>query len=331
MQSWVEDTLACPRDGVSLSLKGDVLKCPEGHEYPLILGVPVMLIDEAPPTHGAIRETLNQVTGELGYPEIGDPQETRQFVQDMLGATCGHMYQHVKSLQDYPIPRFPLSPEFAGATLIDIGSNWGRWSFSAARKGFRVVAVDPSLRSALAGKEIARQIGLPVSFIVGDARFLPFKSRTFDVAFSYSVLQHFSKSDAQLAIDEASRVLRPDRTILVQMANGRGLRQLFNRLRQQVKADTNPFRVRYWTIRELNAVFEQIGKTSISADGYLSLNAQISDIDILPRRYGFLIRFSEALKGVAARRPILTEFADSLWVMSRKRAQDGTPGSPPET
>lgn len=321
MKAWVEEILACPRDGQSVIPRNGLLECPEGHVYPLVHGIPVMLIEETTPTHGAIAETLSRLRGQSWNQEAGQRLKgIHPFVLDELVKTCGNMYQRIKELHDYPIPRLPISPEIEGATLIDIGSNWGRWSFSAARNGFRVVGIDPSLTSALAGQEIARQIGVPVSFVVGDARYLPFKSNSLDVAFSYSVIQHFSRSDAQQAIHEAARVLSSDGIILIQMANRRGIRQLFNRLKQRVTADNNPFRVRYWTIRQLKAEFEQIGATSVSADGYLSLNAQVTDIELLPKRYAVVIRLSEALKKVAARWPALTEVADSVWVRTRNGA-----------
>lgn len=331
MQAWVEAILTCPRDGGGLSLDGESLSCPAGHAYPIVQGIPVMLIEEVEPTHGAIRETLSQWRELSTSPDVDrGTTKVHPFVLTELVKTCGNMYRGVSQLPDYPIPRFPLAPEADEATLIDIGSNWGRWSVSASRNGFRVVGLEPSLLSALAGQEIARQLGVPVSFVVGDARFLPFASRSIDVAFSYSVLQHFRKGDAHQAIREAWRVLKSDRIMLIQMANGLGIRQLFNRVKQRVVADNNPFRVRHWTIPELRGVFEELGETSIFADGFLSLNAQTSDLAILPRRYAAVVRLSETLKRVATRWPALTRVADSLWVLTRKRAPAPHPTTAPE-
>ena len=45
---------------------------------------------------------------------------------------------------------------------------------SAAKKGYRAVGIDPSLGAVMAARRVARQLGLEIKCIVGDARFLPF-------------------------------------------------------------------------------------------------------------------------------------------------------------
>ena len=38
--------------------------------------------------------------------------------------------------------------------LLDIGCSWGRWSLAAARKGYSVVGIDPSLGAVMAARRI---------------------------------------------------------------------------------------------------------------------------------------------------------------------------------
>ena len=66
----------------------------------------------------------------------------------------------------------------------------GRWSIAAARKGFSVVGIDPSLGAVMAARRIAKELNLDIKYLVADGRFLPFRERQFKVAYSYSVLQH---------------------------------------------------------------------------------------------------------------------------------------------
>jgi cyclopropane fatty-acyl-phospholipid synthase-like methyltransferase len=40
----------------------------------------------------------------------------------------------------------------AGKLLLDIGCSWGRWSISAARNGWCVVGIDPSLGAIMAAR-----------------------------------------------------------------------------------------------------------------------------------------------------------------------------------
>jgi ubiquinone/menaquinone biosynthesis C-methylase UbiE len=63
--------------------------------------------------------------------------------------------------------------------------------------------------------------------VVADARFIPFADDSIDTVFSYSVLQHFSRTDALAALTEFHRVLAPGGGLLVQMANAAGARSGF--------------------------------------------------------------------------------------------------------
>ena len=45
--------LVCPRDSGPLEVNGSEAACDAGHRYPLDDGVPVLLVEEDEPTHGA--------------------------------------------------------------------------------------------------------------------------------------------------------------------------------------------------------------------------------------------------------------------------------------
>src|SRR5262245_28492769 len=134
-----------------------------------------------------------------------------------------------------------------GSFLLDVGSGWGRWSVSAARKGWRVAGIDPSLGAILAAQRAFSAMRLDMAFVCGDARFLPFKRNLFWCAFSYSVIQHFSETDAELAMAELGRVLRRGGIAKIQMAHKGGLRSIYSRTRSNY-VDDDTFRVRYWSL-----------------------------------------------------------------------------------
>jgi SAM-dependent methyltransferase len=219
----------------------------------------------------------------------------------------------------YPIPEIRLAPG-DGRLFLEVGCNWGRWCVSAARRGYRVVGVDPSLDAIRAARSIAGRLGVDAEYLVADARHLPFADETFDVVFSYSVFQHFSKRDAVASFAEIGRVLRPSGLSLVQMANVWGLRSLWNQLRERrFREPRTLFDVRYWGPRELEREFSRaVGRTELAVDGYLTLNPQPADLALLPRRYRAVVRTSEALRALSARIPALTYAADSLYVASRR-------------
>jgi 2-polyprenyl-3-methyl-5-hydroxy-6-metoxy-1,4-benzoquinol methylase len=189
-----------------------------------------------------------------------------------------------------------LVTEEEGHTLLDIGCNWGRWSIAAARKGFSMVGIDPSLGAVTAARRIAKELNLDIKYLVADGRFLPFRERQFKVAYSYSVLQHLSKGDARKTISQISRVLEPGGLAKIQMANRWGLRSLQHQARRKFR-DPKDFQVLYWTIAELKATFSEIvGTTHISADCYFGLGWQWCGFRLVLQKHKFVLMASEALR-----------------------------------
>jgi len=47
LDPWYTANLVCPRDHGALTQAGAALVCAAGHRYPVIDGVPVMLLDDA--------------------------------------------------------------------------------------------------------------------------------------------------------------------------------------------------------------------------------------------------------------------------------------------
>ena len=321
--AWLSEHLVCPRDHAPLRSLGSGLECSHGHRYACVDGIPVLLLDDVRQTLWVADRSLERAqqtsdndigegSGALG-PDTIDP-----FVQDIVPATCGYLYKPVAGhLTRYPIPELRLPPGH-GAPLLDIGCNWGRWSIAAARHGYLVVGIDPSLEAVLAARRVCRQLQIDAAFVVGDARFLPFASRSFAVGFSYSVIQHFSKPDARTAIHETGRVLQANGLAFIQMPNRFGLRSLYH-LAKRGFGEGQLFDVRYWSPGELLRAFrDEIGPSTLSVDGFFGLGIQGTDLDLLPFRYRLVVRLSRQLTRASAMFPFLIPAADSLYVSARK-------------
>jgi SAM-dependent methyltransferase len=322
VSDWLFTVLACPADRGPLARQNDSLRCSAGHEFPIVEGVPVLLLDRPDHTHEYAEQTLEALRSGAGSapsePDADDGIDS--FVQGEILGTSGFLYAHLQGrLPRYPIPQMRL-PRGDGKTLLDLGCNWGRWTLAAARAGYRPVGIDPSLRAALAGRRVARQLGLDVGFVVGDGRALPFADQAFDVAFSYSVLQHFAKDDARATLAEMARVTTPGGKVLVQMPNLLGIRQMYNCARQALRRERHRFRVRYWLPWELRRTFEDlVGPARVSVDGFFSLNPQATDLDLLTPLGAKVVRASEALRRLSQRIRPLGLVADSLYVESVNR------------
>ncbi len=67
------------------------------------------------------------------------------------------------------------------------------------------------------------------------------------------------------------------------MPNARGPLNLVRQARRGFSAGTGQD-VRYWTLGELRETFGAIGPVSLTADGFLTINPQTADLDLLPAR-----------------------------------------------
>jgi 2-polyprenyl-3-methyl-5-hydroxy-6-metoxy-1,4-benzoquinol methylase/uncharacterized protein YbaR (Trm112 family) len=336
--------LVCPRDRSQLTQStNETLVCVHQHSYPIVDGIPVLLRDDVNQTielaHASLARAHNlpgavdERNRDLYLESLGISDAEKVTVLDLardpavkidpvvsviVGATSGLLYKHlIGQLSDYPIPDIRLPPG-DGKRLLDVGCNWGRWSIAAARKGYKVVGIDPSLGAVAAARRVARSLDLDIEYLCADSRYLPFADASFDQVFSYSVIQHFSRPDALAAITEIGRTLRVGGSALVQMPNLLGIRNLYNLMRRGF-SDGAAFDVRYWRVGELKKVFQaSIGPSEVTVHGYFGLGLERSDFDLMSPWMKMLLQLSESLSTLSGLVPALKYLADSEYVSSVK-------------
>lgn len=301
-----------------------------------------MLLADLPTTMAGTEQSLRRAEGKPGDPRapelylesLGISEDEKRGVVELaraggridpvvahlIAATNGLMYRHlIGTLDRYPIPEMPL-PDGGGRRLLDVGCSWGRWSLAAQARGYEVVGIDPSLGAVMAARRVAAELGAPNRYVVGDARRLPFAPGAFDVSFSYSVLQHFSKADVATSVGEMARVLRPGGLIKVQMAARFGARCLYHQLRRGFREGSG-FEVRYWSLAELRRLFTvSVGATRIDVEGFFGIGLQAADEALMTPLLKRALRCSEQLKAASRSFSPLALVADSVFVESRKPA-----------
>jgi uncharacterized protein YbaR (Trm112 family) len=287
MNEWLIEHLVCPRDKQNLRYENNELVCDQGHIYPIVEDIPIMLVEEEERIHGYITETLEKV-GKLQSGEKEEIFETKNgvdsFVQNEILYTSGNLYRAAQNnLTRYPIPEIHL-PKGNGERMLDVGCNWGRWSIAAAQKGYK-----------------------------------PFAENSFDIGFSYGVLQHFSKDNAKSSMNQIARATKNNGKILIQMPAKYGIRSMQQQFRRGFSEGAD-FDIRYWSPAELTETFEKIfGQTKLFTDCYFGLGVQKTDIDLMPPLYKFIVRSSEVLRKISNSIPAMTKVADSIWLESVNR------------
>ena len=324
IDSWYLDHLACPTHGLGLEISASgspALHCAKGCRFPVIEGVPVMLPNEAfVATHEnvvtSLREAADPDAAGIAGNRPPGTDEIDGWVQEMVAHTNSLLYTHlVGRLDRYPIPGISMVPRKKGDTLLDIGCGWGRWSLAAARAGFFPVGVDTQLRAALAATRVAKQLDLPARFVVADSRYLPFREHTFDAAYSYSVLQHFSKEDVVATLKSLKPLMRPGGVSKLHLLNTLGLRSLLVQLRRGFR-EARAFETRYWFLGEMLRTFERcLGHSRVEIDGFF-MQGRIEDRALFRPMHRLIFDTSRALTWLSRYIPPLKHLADNLFVIT---------------
>jgi D-alanine-D-alanine ligase len=113
------------------------------------------------------------------------------------------------------------------SAILDLACGQGRHSIELARQGFtNITGLDRSHYLIRKAKSVIQQENLKIAFKEGDARKLPFAADTFDVVMilgnSFGYFE--SNEDDLMILKEVFRVLKPDGTFLIDVADGSFLR-----------------------------------------------------------------------------------------------------------
>lgn len=331
--------MECPRCQSELDMDVAQLRCKSGHKYPVVDGIPVFVLPEKEQTIGLATASYEAAQNGRGDPlyvetlglsaiekadiekawaEKGSGNGIDPVISYLLGATSGLGYlKLIGKAVAHPIPQIPLNHS-TGDFLLDLGCNWGRWSISAARKGWRVIGIDPSLGAIMAARRAFKN-ERDVMFVCGDARFLPFRENTFASVFSYSVVQHFSETDADLALAEIGRVLDRNGLSKIQMAHRGGIRSIYIRTRRSYM-EGGIFRVRYWSLAEMRRTFtKNIGPSTLIPEAFGGLGLLVKDWRLVSTKAKMLIIISLLMKKISRIIKPLICLADSVYVVSTKR------------
>jgi SAM-dependent methyltransferase/uncharacterized protein YbaR (Trm112 family) len=333
---WFTAHLVCPLDHLALTVHDDALHCSAHHRYPIVDGVPVMLVEGIEQTIDLAAASMRRARthdGDARAPalhleSLGISEAEKAGVLELaarggaidpvvaylVAATNGLMYRHlIGSLDRYPIPELPLA-DGHGRRLLDVGCSWGRWTLAAARRGYQAVGIDPSLGAVMAARRVARELGADTRYLVADARHLPFAEAQFDCVYSYSVLQHLSRTHAAEAVADIGRVLVTRGLAKVQMPTQFGVRCLFHQVKRGFR-EGQAFEVRYWSLPALQQLFTTcVGPSRIEVDCYFGIGLQRADEPLMTPRLKKILAASERLKRASRRFGSLVWFADSVFV-----------------
>jgi len=107
--------------------------------------------------------------------------------------------------------------DWSGKRVLDLGCGGGFVSEELARRGARVVGVDPAAPLVAVARQHATAAGLSIDYRVGTGEQLPAVDGEFDAVVCVDVLEHVADLSAVMA--EIQRVLRPNGVFLYDTIN----------------------------------------------------------------------------------------------------------------
>jgi SAM-dependent methyltransferase len=159
----------------------------------------------------------------------------REAIQRDLGGICGVLGSDPASLLPVMLDEARYAACFAelhervgdlsGRRILEVGSGYGAMlAYGCLAKGLDIQGVEPSKRAYDGRYEIAQQLlaenNLPPARISeGVGENLPFADASFDVVYSFQVLEHVQ--DPRRVLAEAWRVLKPGGTLYCNAPNYR--------------------------------------------------------------------------------------------------------------
>ncbi len=129
--------------------------------------------------------------------------------------------------------------------ILDLGCGVGTCAFHAARRGAESYGLDFSPASVRMAQELSARYSVPgkLSFLVGNAKAIPFGASFFDKVVSADFFEHITDDEKDIVLRQVRRVLKPGgRFVLFTPSKEReNLGALYWRLRHFLTREKIPF------------------------------------------------------------------------------------------
>ena len=193
-----------------------------------------------------------------------DPSRSGQFGPEVYANWRASSLGEITEALEYELI-LRLAGSLRGCSILDVGCGDGTLALLGVTNGAaRVTGCDPDPRMIAMARAKAAGRDARVDFLVARSQALPFPDSTFDIVTCIAVLTFVS--DADIAIREIARVLRPGGRLLIGDLGRWSLWAARRRIRGWFGA--NLWRAaRFRTATELKALIEQAGLSVGSIQG----------------------------------------------------------------
>ena len=202
---------SCPECRSSLIARADGYECGQcGRSYPIVDGIPVLLLDVAAAEHETSGGHVGQTATDADRAHKGaQSHHFDEEVNEEFEITRPHGAPRIYGFflaEKFRRATRPIGPHLIGVSALTVCGGSGMDAESLARRGAQVVASDISLNAARRTRERARRYRLDITPIVADIERLPFADGSFDLVLVHDGLHHLAQPEVGLR--EMARIAR---------------------------------------------------------------------------------------------------------------------------
>jgi SAM-dependent methyltransferase/uncharacterized protein YbaR (Trm112 family) len=245
-------------------------------------------------------------------------------VQQQIAATNGrHYLDLIGKLSDYPSFNLPLRQAHPNQLMLDIGCGWGRWLVAGAKKGYIPIGIDLRLEFCKTARSVLSAAGKHGYTLVADLQHLPFVKNSFDLVWSFSVIQHTHYDRFTSCLSDINRILSKNGFTFLEFPNKNGVRNFFGPARNGENEinDINSWAVRYYTPEEYRSIFASyMDKIDLYNHSFLGIGILKEDLKYVSFKNKIICLISLLGSFFTQIVPPLKNISDSLYIKAQKKS-----------
>lgn len=125
------------------------------------------------------------------------------------------LFQYLKQYDRWAGPEIDVFRQAGIHTVCDAACGFGAYTLALASQGFAVRSFDISAKAVEIARNGLRRLGYDIEIKVADLLRTGYGDGAFDGAFAHSVMDHMTRADAEAALHELYRIVRPGGLILL--------------------------------------------------------------------------------------------------------------------
>lgn len=276
----------------------------------------------------SIENNRSKIYEELSYSPQPENYSSNipWIVQQQIAATNGiHYIDRLGKLKDYPIFELPVLPvkRNENKLFLDIGCGWGRWLIGGHNKGYIPIGIDLRLEFCKVSRTVLSDLGKNGYTVVADLENIPFEQNTFDLIWSFSVIQHTHNNRLTNCLNHIGRILKPNGFTKLEFPNKNGFRNNIKNVKNSelVKDDYNSWCVRYYTPKEYKEIFDRFLESfSFTNHSFLGIGVLKEDLKYVSLKNKLISLTSLIGSSLTKVIPTLKNYSDSIYISAKKKS-----------